>query len=283
MGALHAGHLSLVAEARLRTAFGRPDSERAGFVVVSIFVNPTQFGPGEDFVAYPRDFLGDAQKLAASGVDLVFAPDASAMYPEGEQTRVKVQRLTDPLCGAFRPGHFEGVTTVVAKLFALAGPCVAVFGKKDYQQLTVLRRMVRDLFLPVEVVGHPIVRETDGLALSSRNAYLSTAERVRALGLSRGLRAAWTAFDRGERDPGALRAQVFRAVEAVADRIDYVEVLHAEELTPLPGPIETRALVAIACHIGKTRLIDNVVLGEDPLPRESGGSPLATPDQGAKS
>ena len=278
MGALHAGHLALVAEAR----------KRAAFIVVSIFVNPTQFGPNEDFVSYPRDFLSDVQKLTEAGVDLVFAPDAAAMYPEGEQTRVRVRRLTESLCGPFRPGHFEGVTTVVAKLFALSGPCVAVFGKKDYQQLAVLRKMVSDLFLPIEVVGHPIVRESDGLALSSRNAYLSPAERARALGLSRGLRAAWAAFDRGERDAAALRAQVRHEVESVADRIDYVEVVDADELTPFSGRIDDRerredngkneeneehkgrALVAIACHIGKTRLIDNVVLGEDPLP---GGAP----------
>ena len=272
MGALHAGHLALVANARERlSGRGAPP-----FLVVSIFVNPTQFGPNEDFVAYPRDFLNDVEKLAHAGVDLVFAPEASAMYPEGEQTRVRVQRLTEPLCGPFRPGHFEGVTTVVAKLFALSGPCLSVFGKKDYQQLAVLRKMVRDLFLPIELVGHPIVRETDGLALSSRNAYLSSADRDRALGLSRGLRAAWRAFASGERDAAALRAHAHREVQAVADRIDYVEVVDPDELSAFTSPIaqKGRALLAIACHVGKTRLIDNIVLGEDPLPGpgEAGGA-----------
>ena len=266
MGALHAGHLALVEEARKRTAF----------VVVSIFVNPTQFGPNEDFVAYPRDFLADVQKLATvpgGGADLVFAPEPSAMYPDGERTRVKVHGLTDPLCGAFRPGHFEGVTTIVAKLFALAGPCIAIFGKKDYQQLAVLRKMARDLFLPVDIVGHPIVREASGLALSSRNAYLSPPDRARSLGLSRGLRAAWTAFDRGERDADTLRTLARREVEAAADRIDYVEVVDPVELTPARRIAEKgKALVAIACHIGKTRLIDNVVLGEDPIPGEGAAS-----------
>ncbi|WP_394839976.1 pantoate--beta-alanine ligase [Pendulispora rubella] len=266
MGALHAGHLALVTHAREQLS---ALTTAPPFIVVSIFVNPTQFGPNEDFVAYPRDFLSDVEKLSGVGVDLVFAPEASAMYPEGEQTRVRVQRLTEPLCGAFRPGHFEGVTTVVAKLFALSGPCLSVFGKKDYQQLAVLKKMVRDLFLPIELVGHPIVRETDGLAMSSRNAYLSSTERERALGLSRGLRAAWNAFEAGERDAAALRAHAHREVHAVADRIDYVEVLDPDELSSfasVPIAQKGRALLAIACHVGKTRLIDNVVLGEDPLP-----------------
>ncbi|WXB18804.1 pantoate--beta-alanine ligase [Pendulispora albinea] len=261
MGALHSGHLALVAEAK----------RKASFIVVSIFVNPTQFGPNEDFVHYPRDFVGDLQKLTDQGVDLVFAPEPSAMYPEGEQTRVKVHRLTDPLCGAFRPGHFEGVTTIVAKLFALSGPAVVVFGKKDYQQLAVLRKMVRDLFFPIDLIGHPIVREADGLAMSSRNVYLSADERARALGLSRGLRAAWSAFEGGERRTETLRALALREVHAVADRIDYVDVVDPVDLMPPGERIDgggagAKALVAIACHIGKTRLIDNVVLGEDPVP-----------------
>ncbi len=269
MGALHAGHLSLVVEAKKRAMEGHPPG--GVFIVASIFVNPTQFGPGEDFVAYPRDLLGDSEKLASMGVDLLFAPEPSDMYPPGERTRVRVDKLTDPLCGAFRPGHFEGVTTVVAKLFALAGPCITVFGKKDYQQLAVLRRMARDLFLPVEIFGHPIVREADGLAMSSRNAYLSASDRARALGLSRGLRAAWDAFERGERDADALRALARREVEAVADRIDYVEVSHPDDLSAVEGRVEGRALLAVACHIGRTRLIDNVVLGEDPSPGSNAG------------
>jgi pantoate--beta-alanine ligase len=258
MGALHEGHLALVREAK----------RRAPFVAVSIFVNPTQFGPNEDFSRYPRDLASDVAKLGTVGADVVFSPEPGAMYPEGEQTRVHVGALAEPLCGRFRPGHFEGVATVVAKLFALAGPSIAVFGKKDYQQLAILRRLARDLFFPVEIVGHPIVRESDGLAMSSRNAYLSPPDRQRALGLSRGLGAAWRAFAAGERRASALRGAARREVEAAADAIDYVEVADADSLALREGDasVGARALVAIACRIGATRLIDNVVLGEDPLP-----------------
>jgi pantoate--beta-alanine ligase len=258
MGALHEGHLSLVREAK----------RRAPFVAVSIFVNPTQFGPNEDFSRYPRDLAGDVAKLASVGADAVFAPEPSSMYPKGEQTRVHVGSLAEPLCGRFRPGHFEGVATVVAKLFALAGPSIAVFGKKDYQQLAILRRIATDLFFPVEIVGHPIVREADGLAMSSRNAYLSAADRGRALGLSRGLAAAWLAFEAGERVAGALQRLVRAEVERAADSIDYVEVADADSLAAFgaDGSVGDRALVAVACRIGATRLIDNVVLGEDPAP-----------------
>jgi pantoate--beta-alanine ligase len=253
MGALHVGHLSLVRMAKTR----------APFVCVTIFVNPTQFGPNEDFSRYPRDLEGDLRKLEGAGADLVFAPEPGAIYPAGEETRVRVGKTAAPLCGVFRPVHFEGVTTVVAKLFALAGPSVAVFGKKDYQQLQVIRRMTSDLFLPVEVVGHPIVREEDGLALSSRNAYLSTGERKRALSLSRGLSAAWKEFASGQRDAAALRAAVEKCIDA--DSTDYVEVVDAVDLASIET-VKDRALVAVACRIGKTRLIDNVVLGEDPIP-----------------
>ncbi len=258
MGALHEGHLALVTEAK----------RRALMVAVSIFVNPTQFGPNEDFSRYPRDIAGDVAKLARVGADLVFTPEATAMYPKGEQTRVNVGALATPLCGAFRPGHFEGVATVVTKLFALAGPCVAVFGKKDYQQLAILRRVAQDLFLPVEVVGHAIVRETDGLAMSSRNAYLAPADRQRALALSRGLAAAWRAFGRGERDASELRRAARAEVERGADSIDYVDVTDPDSLAPFAdgARVGERALVAIACRLGATRLIDNVVLGEDPSP-----------------
>jgi len=251
MGALHEGHLALAREAR----------RRAGFVVVSIFVNPTQFGPNEDLARYPRDLGGDVKKL--EGVDLVFAPEPSAMYVEGERTRVRVDELTTHLCGAYRPGHFEGVATVVAKLFVLVGESSAIFGKKDYQQLAVIRRMAMDLFLPVEVIGYPIVREADGLALSSRNAYLSPEERTRALALSRGLAAAKDAFARGERGADALRALVLAPVEAVATTVDYVTVADPDAILPLTDTVGERVLVAIACWIGKTRLIDNVVLGEE--------------------
>jgi pantoate--beta-alanine ligase len=258
MGALHEGHLSLVRLAR----------EHAGFVAVSIFVNPTQFGPSEDLAKYPRDLAGDVAKLASAGADLVFAPDVAAMYAPGDETRVHVAATAAPLCGGFRPGHFEGVATVVAKLFALVGPSVVVFGRKDYQQLAVLRRVATDLFFPVEIVGAPIVREADGVAMSSRNAYLSADERGRARGLSRGLAAAWRAFASGERSVGALRGVVRREVEAIATSIDYVDVADPSSLAVLDDAATAgaRTLVAIACRVGTTRLIDNVVLGEDPSP-----------------
>ena len=256
MGALHDGHLALVDEA----------ARRASFVAVSIFVNPTQFGPREDFARYPRDLVKDTGALGGRA-HLVFAPEAAAMYLPGDEVRVNVGALAAHLCGPFRPGHFEGVCTVVAKLFALAGPCTAVFGKKDYQQLAILRRVARDLFFPVEVVGHPIVREADGLAKSSRNAYLSREDRARALCLSRGLRAAVAAFAAGERGAGLLGDRVRAEVAGGADHVDYVEVTDPDTVQPLPRAARTgdRALVAIACHVGKTRLIDNVVLGEDSL------------------
>jgi len=256
MGALHDGHLDLVRDAK----------KRADFVVCSIFVNPTQFGPNEDFARYPRDLAGDSRKLDQAGCDLVFAPEPDAMYAKGEQTRVRVAVLTDHLCGPHRPGHFEGVTTVVAKLFAIVGPCVAVFGEKDFQQLAVIRRMTTDLFLPVEVVGFPIVREADGLAMSSRNAYLLAEERERALSLSRGLGDARAAWAKGERDVCTLRMLALKPVESSATSVDYVTVADPDTLQPLPDDARVapnaRVLVAIACRIGKTRLIDNTVLGD---------------------
>jgi pantoate--beta-alanine ligase len=251
MGALHEGHLALVHAARAE----------ADFVTVSIFVNPTQFGPGEDLSRYPRDLPGDVARLGHA--DLVFAPDPDAMYPAGDETRVRVTTLAEPLCGPFRPGHFEGVATVVTKLFALTGACVAVFGEKDYQQLAIIRRLVADLFLPVVVVGHPIVREADGLAMSSRNAYLSSTERERALGLSRGLRAASASFDAGERDARVLRAAIEREVVPIATSVDYVDIVHPDTLVPWRDGerVGDRAVAAIACRVGRTRLIDNTLLG----------------------
>jgi pantoate--beta-alanine ligase len=259
MGALHEGHLALARAAR----------QRASFVLASIFVNPTQFGPNEDLSRYPRDLEGDLAKLGSVGVDAVFAPAPSEIYPAGEQTRVRVGSVAEPLCGAFRPGHFEGVATVVAKLFAIVGPSVAVFGRKDYQQLLVIRRMVRDLFLPGEVVGHPIVREADGLAMSSRNAYLSAADRVKALALVQGLDAAVRLFAAGERRARELERATRQPVERAASSIDYVEVRADETLDPVEA-VGERALLAVACRIGTTRLIDNVLLGEDPPPLDSG-------------
>jgi pantoate--beta-alanine ligase len=259
MGALHEGHLALIRDARAR----------AGFVVVTIFVNPTQFGPKEDFSRYPRDLEGDLAKAASAGATAVFAPEASAMYPEGDETRVRVGALAVPLCGQYRPGHFEGVATIVAKLFVLAGACVAVFGRKDYQQLVIVRRMAQDLLFPVEVVGHAIVREADGLARSSRNVYLSVEEREKALAISRGLDAAHDLFAAGEREASVLRAAARANLEKVATSIDYVEVAHPERLAPFGHePVGSRALLAVAARIGSTRLIDNLVLGEDPPPRE---------------
>jgi pantoate--beta-alanine ligase len=250
MGALHAGHLELVGEAR----------RRAAFVVASVFVNPTQFGPNEDFTRYPRDLAGDLQKLASVGVDVVFAPEPAELYPPDDETRVRVGALADPLCGRFRPGHFEGVATVVAKFFSIVGPCLAVFGRKDYQQLLVIRRMVRDLFMPVEVVGHAIVREPDGLAMSSRNAFLSTKERADALALVAGLEAAARCFAAGERRARELERVAREPIERVATSVDYVEVRDADTLASLDAVL-SRAVLAVACRMGTTRLIDNRVLG----------------------
>ena len=250
MGALHDGHLAL-----LRAARGRAD-----VVILTIFVNPTQFGPNEDLARYPRDEAGDLAKARACGIDLAFCPDAPAMYPPGSQTFVEVRELSRPLCGASRPGHFAGVATVVAKLFHATLPHVAVFGEKDYQQLAILRRMARDLDFGIEIIGVPIVREPDGLALSSRNAYLSPEQRRAALSLSAGLAAAEAAFRAGERSAAALLAAARAPIEAEPlARIDYVELLDADELTPLER-LERRAVLAMAVVVGATRLIDNRVL-----------------------
>jgi pantoate--beta-alanine ligase len=258
MGALHEGHLALV----------RAAAERAHTVAVTIFVNPTQFGPSEDLERYPRDLEGDLQKCRGAGVALVFAPEAAEMYPPGELTRVRVARLSEPLCGASRPGHFEGVATIVTKLFVVAGACVAVFGRKDYQQLAVIRRMTRDLLLPVEIVGHPTIREPDGLAMSSRNAYLSAEQRAQALAIPRALGAAVGRFARGERRAGALRGPVESALVEAGLRVDYASVVDPDSLEPIADARATgeRALVAVAAFAGQTRLIDNVVLGEDAAP-----------------
>jgi pantoate--beta-alanine ligase len=258
MGALHAGHMALVRRAR----------ERASAVAVTIFVNPTQFGPGEDLDRYPRTLEHDLELCRAEGVRVVFAPEASELYPPRERTRVRVSGLTDHLCGPRRPGHFEGVATIVTKLFNVAGPCLAVFGKKDYQQLKVIERMVRDLFLPVEIVAHGTVREADGLALSSRNRYLNEPERRAALAIPGALSAAARAFAAGERRVSELREPAREAIAAAGLSVDYVELAHADELEPLSGGAEVgeRALLAIAAFAGTTRLIDNVVLGEDAPP-----------------
>jgi pantoate--beta-alanine ligase len=251
MGALHEGHLTL-----LRAARGRAD-----LVILTIFVNPTQFGPSEDLSRYPRDEAGDLAKARTCGIDLAFCPDAAAMYPPHAQTFVEVRELQKPMCGERRPGHFAGVATIVTKLFHVTRPHVAVFGEKDFQQLAVIRRLVRDLDFGIEIVGVPIVREADGLALSSRNAYLAAPERKAALCLSLGLAAAEAAYKAGERSAAALVAAARAPIlnEPLA-RLDYVELRDADELTPVVR-VERRVVVAIAAFVGATRLIDNRVLG----------------------
>ncbi len=259
MGALHAGHLALVDEAK----------RHADAVVVSIFVNPTQFGPSEDYSKYPRPLETDLAACSERGVALAFCPPVEEIYPQGEKTRVRVEGLTDHLCGSSRPGHFEGVATVVAKLFGLTGRCVAVFGRKDYQQLKVVERLARDLGLPVKVIGHPIVREADGLARSSRNAYLSSSQRSQALAIPRALSEATARFAAGERSCTEILSAVRRIVDAAELRLDYAVLADPSEITPLDqdAQIPSRALLALAAFAGATRLIDNVVLGEDPAPQ----------------
>ena len=258
LGALHHAHQALMRAAR----------SVADHVAVSIFVNPTQFGPGEDFQRYPRDLDADLATCAAAGVDLVFAPDVQQIYPRGEATRVRVSGLTDHWCGRSRPGHFEGVATVVAKLFAATGPCSAVFGRKDYQQLQVVKRMTADLLLPVGIVEHPTQRDPDGLATSSRNRYLSPAERDRALALPRALSAAGRAFEAGERAAERLGAIVGAALAAADVTLEYAALVDAATLEPrLSGQLNPgEAAVLLAARVGSTRLIDNLVLGHDALP-----------------
>jgi len=250
MGFLHEGHLSLVRDAR----------KRADRVVVSIFVNPTQFGPEEDFAAYPRDFARDCGLLEQEQIDIAFHPALAAMYPDGAETYVEVEKLSLSLCGAMRPGHFRGVATAVAKLFNIVRPHVAIFGEKDYQQLQVIRRMARDLSMEVEIVGHPIVREPDGLAMSSRNAYLTPDERRAAVCLSRSLCKAERLVKSGENSAQSLlllvRAEL--AKEPLAN-LEYVKLCDPESLMDVET-IDRSALIALAVRFGKARLIDNRVL-----------------------
>jgi pantoate--beta-alanine ligase len=258
MGFLHEGHCSLMRAARRET----------DLVVVTIFVNPLQFGAGEDLDRYPRDLDNDLAACAREGVDVVFAPSAAEMYPAGPPaTTVHVEGLTASMCGRARPTHFDGVTTVVAKLFAITGPCRAYFGEKDAQQLAVITRMAADLNLPVEVIGCPLVREPDGLALSSRNAYLSADERRAAVILSRALAHATTAVAAGERDPHALQAQIEAEVATEPLVVlEYVDVRDRHDLTPATNPLHGEVLVALAARVGATRLIDNVMLTEVTTP-----------------
>ncbi len=250
MGALHEGHLSLVRAARAK----------CDVLVVSIFVNPTQFGPNEDLTKYPRPFTRDCELLRNEKVDFVFAPTVEEMYPPGAATFVNVQNLSDRLCGKSRPGHFRGVTTVVSKLFNIVSPDVAFFGQKDAAQVAVIRAMVRDLNFPLEIVAGPIVREPDGLAMSSRNAYLTPQQRNQALVLSRTLARVRELYDLGERDSEHLIGAGKRTFEREpAARLDYLEIVHLDTLAPLEDS-KSGALVAIAGVLGTTRLIDNIVL-----------------------
>lgn len=250
MGAMHEGHYSLMRRARLE----------CGFVVVSLFVNPTQFGPNEDLSSYPRDLEGDAAGSAREGVDLLFIPTADEVYPANHKTSVAVNGLTERLCGRSRPSHFQGVTTVVAKLFGMAQPDRAYFGEKDYQQLQVIRRMTRDLDIPVEVIGCPIVRESDGVAMSSRNRYLSAHDRVAARVLSRSLAGARQRFAAGERSAEALLDPVRAEISgATGVALDYAELLDASELSVIER-IDAPAVLAVAARVGPARLIDNTVL-----------------------
>ncbi len=252
MGFLHEGHLSLMRRARAEN----------DLLVVSIFVNPPQFGPGEDYQAYPRDIRHDSKMAAEVGVDVIFAPAAEDMYPNGYATFVDVERLTEKMCGASRPGHFRGVTTVVAKLFNLIQPHKAYFGQKDAQQSVVIRRMVADLNFNIEVIVMPTVREEDGIAMSSRNRYLSSEERHAALVLSQSLRMAENLVRAGQRDTAESLRKMRDMIEAVPSaKIDYISIVDADTLDDL-DVAEGKILIALAVFIGKTRLIDNIVLGK---------------------
>jgi pantoate--beta-alanine ligase len=252
MGALHDGHLSLMAQARAE----------ADVVIASIFVNPLQFGPNEDLSRYPRPIEADVAKLEAAGVDALFLPSVEDMYPPGTSTLVEESLVSGPLCGAMRPGHFTGVTTVVLKLFNLVQPHLAVFGQKDAQQCAVIERMVRDLDVPVTVVRGPIVREADGLALSSRNVYLGAEDRAAAPLIYQSLQAVEAALESGESDAARL-AEIGLAVLATSDRIrpQYYEVRDPESLGAIATVGARGALVAVAAHLGTTRLIDNLLIG----------------------
>src|SRR5579875_1911178 len=250
MGYLHEGHLSLMREGR----------RRASVLAVSLFVNPTQFGPNEDLAAYPRDMQRDCRLMESIPVDLLFAPQAQAMYPPGAQTWVEVTEVTQGMCGASRPGHFRGVTTVVAKLFNIVKPHIALFGAKDYQQLCAVRQMVRDLNFDVEIVPVATVREPDGLAMSSRNAYLTPDQRQQALALHGSLRAAEAAFKSGVRDPQQLVSVASAWLQKTPEvQLEYIETADAktlEQVTHIDRPV----VLAIAARVGSTRLIDNLVL-----------------------
>ena len=250
MGALHEGHLSLVRAAR----------EKSDVVAVSIFVNPTQFGPNEDFAKYPRNLERDSEMLDRAHVDVIFVPSVEDMYPAGAVTWVTVEDMSDRLCGKSRPGHFRGVTTIVAKLFNIVEPDVAFFGQKDAAQVAIIRRMVKDLNMPVAIEVCPIIRELDGLALSSRNAYLNPEERKAALVLHRALHRAQKLFAGGERNSAKLVAAGKQEFDSEpSGRLDYFEIVDLDSLEPITT-ISNRALIAVAGFIGNTRLIDNIIV-----------------------
>jgi pantoate--beta-alanine ligase len=253
MGFLHAGHRALIDES----------VSRCDITVVSIFVNPTQFGPSEDLDRYPRALEQDHEHCRKAGVNLIFVPDASEIYPPGFQTTVEPGPVAEPLCGAVRPGHFRGVATVVTKLFAIVQPDVAFFGQKDFQQCAVIRQLVRDLNLAIEIITVPTVREPNGLALSSRNSYLNPADRERARCLSQGLFAAQAAYQTGERDSGRLIG-IARAHITAVDQLQYLELRDARTLEAIQGLLDQPAALCVAAYVGATRLIDNVLLTPPP-------------------
>ena len=250
-GNLHSGHATLVTKA----------AQQADFVVASIFVNPLQFGAGEDLDTYPRTLAADQEKLLQAGCNLLFAPTVEEMYPGGTtgQTRVSVPHLSEGLCGASRPGHFEGVATVVSKLFNMVQPDIAVFGQKDYQQLAVIRAMVQDLNMPIQIIGEPTVRAEDGLALSSRNGYLSAEQRAIAPVLYRSLSQIAAAIRAGDHDFAKLRAEQIQQIEAAGLRMDYLEVRQGVNLRPAT-PEDRNVVILVAAYLGTTRLIDNLHL-----------------------
>lgn len=251
MGNLHAGHISLIELA----------AKHGDRFIASIFVNPMQFGPNEDFNHYPRTPERDERMLREAGCDLMFMPDVTEMYPNGHEfaTRVEVPTLSDLLCGEYRPGHFQGVATVVAKLFNIVAPDVAIFGQKDFQQLTVLRRMAADLCLPIKIVGAPTVRESDGLAMSSRNQYLTPEERPRAPQIYRGMQLAAAALSAGNRDFAALQADGAAALSAQGFNVDYFVIRRCSDLQE-PAASDTELVILVAARLGKARLIDNMTI-----------------------
>ena len=252
MGFLHEGHVELL----------RVGRQKGDTLIMSLFVNPTQFGPQEDYQTYPSDTEGDLEKARSVGVDAVFMPTAEEMYPDRSQTTVNVEEITQYLCGKSRPGHFAGVTTVVAKLFNITKPHLAIFGEKDYQQLVVIKQMVRDLDMDIDIVGVPTVREKDGLAMSSRNSYLNAEERVSALSLKKGLDLASALVATGEKDPGKIKNSVREFIlNHPFTEIDYITICDPEKLTDIER-VDGPSLLALAVRVGKTRLIDNVILRE---------------------